>query len=259
VIATMDKPLKEYLTLPEASKIVGMTEQYVLRLCENGKIQGAVKFGKIWAIPRSSIRRPHPHITPPPKPNPQYLRELNKLIKEAITHAKQQDEGNLNTSEKNVYSTDDNYEPHDYLKRAIFAMSAYCVSDEQVNIANSETGAIAAIMLYIINAEPKVSRTKLECYLILLDRLVKEDTGKELFTWTLNKYRRISNFKFVFKHMIECGILSENGSARFFVSSKAWKIIQGLPIMLDDILPYLDKLLARYDDYTAGEMLKEIK
>lgn len=160
--------------------------------------------------------------------------------------------------EKYLHSIDDNYKPHNYLKRAIFAMTAYRVSDEQVEIANSETGAIAAIMLYIINAEPKVSRTKLECYLILLNKLIKEATGKELFSWTLNKYRRISNFKFVFKHMIECGLLSENGSARFFVSSKAWNIVQGLHIMLDDLLPYLDKLLARYDDYTAGEMLKEI-
>lgn len=159
---------------------------------------------------------------------------------------------------KNLPSIDDNYKPHNYLKRAIFAMSAYRVSDEQVNIANPETGAIAAIMLYIINAEPKVSRTKLECYLILLDRLVKEATGKKLFTWTLNKYKRISNFKCIFDNMLERGLLSENGSARFFIPRVGWNIVQGLHIMLDDMLPYLDKLLARYDDYTAGEMLKEI-
>ena len=158
---------------------------------------------------------------------------------------------------KNLPSIDDNYEPHNYLKRAIFAMSAYRVSDEQVNIANPETGAIAAIILYIINAEPKVSRTKLECYLILLDRMVKETTGKELFTWTLNKYGRINNFKRIFDNMLERGLLSKNGSARFFIPRVGWNIVQGLPVILDDLLPYLDKLLARYDDYTAGEMLKE--
>ena len=154
---------------------------------------------------------------------------------------------------------DGSYKPHDYLKRAIFAMTAYRVSDKQVEIANSETGAIAAIMLYIINAEPKVSRTKLECYLILLNKIVKEATGKELFTWTLNKYKRISNFKCIFDNMLERGLLSENGSARFFIPRVGWNVVQGLPIMLDNLLPYLDKLLARYDDYTAGEMLKEIQ
>ena len=259
MIATMDKPREKYMTISEASKIVGMSEDYVRWLCVHGKIAGAVKFGKYaWAIPRSAIKK---IPKPAPKSNPQDILEFNKkikAIKELTTRAKQQNDENLSMSEKNLPPADDNYEPHNYLKRAIFAMSAYRVSDEQVEIANSETGAIAAIMLYIINAEPKVSRTKLECYSLLLNKLVKEATGKELFTWTLNKYGRISNFKRIFEHMLERGLLSENGSARFFIPRVGWNIVQGLPIILDDLLPYLDKLLARYDDYTAGEMLKEI-
>lgn len=92
----MDKPLEEYLTVSEASKIVGMTEEYVRRLCVDGKIIGAIKFGKAWAIPRSAIKPIHPiHIPKPPRPsNPRLSIELNKAIKEAIAHAKQQDEGN---------------------------------------------------------------------------------------------------------------------------------------------------------------------
>ena len=51
----MDKPLEEYLTVSEASKIVGMTEEYVCQLCIEGKIIGARKFGKTWAIPRPLV------------------------------------------------------------------------------------------------------------------------------------------------------------------------------------------------------------
>lgn len=254
----MDKPLEEYLTISEASKILEVEQEIMSWLCENGKIKGAKKFCKTWIIPRSALKLIH--VIREPKPDSQYILELNQALKKAIAQAKHQDNESLSTSKNKLLPNDDKYEPHDYLKRAISAMSAYRVSDGQVDIATPETEAIIAIMLYIINAEPKVSRTKLECYIILLNKLIQEATGKELFTWTLNKYRRISNFKCIFEHMIERGLLVKNGSARFFIPRGGWRwnIVQGLPIMLDDMLPYLDKLLARYDDYTAGEMLKEI-
>ncbi len=52
---TTNKPLKEYMTILEASKILGITEEYVRRLCTNGKIKGAIKFGRTWAIPRADV------------------------------------------------------------------------------------------------------------------------------------------------------------------------------------------------------------
>ena len=85
----MNKPLQEYLTLSEASKILGMTEECVRRLCTNGKIKGAIKFGRTWAIPRSSIKTIHiPIPKPAPHPTEQDIRELNRIINEVIAQTK---------------------------------------------------------------------------------------------------------------------------------------------------------------------------
>ncbi len=73
------------MTILEASKILGMTEEYVRRLCTNGKIKGAMKFGRAWAIPRSSIKLTPIPLADPPRPPRQ---DILKIINEAIAQAK---------------------------------------------------------------------------------------------------------------------------------------------------------------------------
>lgn len=43
-----------YMTLKEASEKWGLSERRVNTLCLEGRIEGASKFGKSWAIPVSS-------------------------------------------------------------------------------------------------------------------------------------------------------------------------------------------------------------
>ena len=82
------------------------------------------------------------------------------------------------------------YKPHDYLTQVIEEMKDYCLPYGQVKIANPDTGVIVALILYIIAKEPTVNHTKLECYIILLNYMIKDATGIELFTWTLNSNGR---------------------------------------------------------------------
>ena len=155
---------------------------------------------------------------------------------------------------------DGNYKPHDYLKRAVDEMKAYCLPYGHVDIANPETGAIVAIILYMIAKEPAVGRTKLECYTIFLNRIIKGATGHELFTWGLNKKGRIGYFKKIFDYMIENGLILANGSYQFYImdGTGTKKIIPRLSVMLDKVLPYLNKLLEDYKNITAKEMLKKV-
>lgn len=46
--------MKEYMTIQETAQIWNVSERWVQRLCREKKIEGAVKFGHAWAIPRST-------------------------------------------------------------------------------------------------------------------------------------------------------------------------------------------------------------
>ena len=45
-----------YITAKEASEKWGITVRRVQVLCSENKIQGAVRFGNSWAIPKGSIK-----------------------------------------------------------------------------------------------------------------------------------------------------------------------------------------------------------
>lgn len=47
----------EYMTIQEAAKRWGITERRVQVLCASGRIKGAMKFSRVWAIP-SDIKKP---------------------------------------------------------------------------------------------------------------------------------------------------------------------------------------------------------
>lgn len=41
----------EYMTIKQASEIWGITTRRIQVLCSEGRIEGAVRFGRAWAIP----------------------------------------------------------------------------------------------------------------------------------------------------------------------------------------------------------------
>ena len=54
--------LEKYITANEAAKIIKKTSDYVRKLCANGEIEGAIKFGSAWIIPREAIEKFPPKL-----------------------------------------------------------------------------------------------------------------------------------------------------------------------------------------------------
>ncbi|WP_307745744.1 DNA-binding protein [uncultured Phascolarctobacterium sp.] len=50
--------VENYYTIKEASENWGLTERWVRNLCSQGKVKGAVQFGRAWAI-LTDAKRPH--------------------------------------------------------------------------------------------------------------------------------------------------------------------------------------------------------
>lgn len=46
--------MNEYKTIKEIADVWGVSVRWVQTLCLNGQIEGAVKFGNVWAIPEDA-------------------------------------------------------------------------------------------------------------------------------------------------------------------------------------------------------------
>lgn len=44
----------EFMTVNQASELWGICNRRIVTLCNEGRIEGAMKFGKSWAIPRDA-------------------------------------------------------------------------------------------------------------------------------------------------------------------------------------------------------------
>ena len=47
----------DFMTTKEAAKLWGITRRRVQVLCDSGQVEGATKFGDIWAIPKG-VQKP---------------------------------------------------------------------------------------------------------------------------------------------------------------------------------------------------------
>lgn len=57
--------MKDFIEAGELAKIWGISKRQVQYLCNHGRIEGAVKFGNAWAIPKDAKK---PTRTVPIKP-----------------------------------------------------------------------------------------------------------------------------------------------------------------------------------------------
>ena len=126
------------------------------------------------------------------------------------------------------------------------------------DIDTEDTGAIVAIIMYFIAKEPSICMTKLECYLILLDRICVDKKKYHLFSWRLNEKGRIRDFKSFINSMKEQKLfyLRENSKYYFeFVKDNADSIIDKFPLMLSNVISWLDSILNVCKDMNSREML----
>jgi len=63
------------MSVPEAAEKWDVTERQVQKMCSEGKIPDAVRFGRSWAIPRDTAK---PTITRRTKPGPKKKTEIEK-------------------------------------------------------------------------------------------------------------------------------------------------------------------------------------
>lgn len=77
------------------------------------------------------------------------------------------------------------YSPNNLIGMASAHMANYRIPSGIVDIQPEDTGVIVLIALYFIEQDMNVSRTKLEAYILMLDRLCFENRGVLLFRWTL--------------------------------------------------------------------------
>ena len=48
--------MNEYMTISETAEKWNLTKRRVQKMCADGEIEGVVKFGTVWAIPREAER-----------------------------------------------------------------------------------------------------------------------------------------------------------------------------------------------------------
>ena len=48
--------MNDYMTLKEAAQKWGLSDRRINTLCLEGRIEGAVKFGLVWAIPKDAVK-----------------------------------------------------------------------------------------------------------------------------------------------------------------------------------------------------------
>lgn len=55
--------MDNFLTIKETAELWGITPRRVQKLCADGKIDGAIKFGRDWAIPANAEKPKDGRIT----------------------------------------------------------------------------------------------------------------------------------------------------------------------------------------------------
>ena len=60
--------MKGYMSAREASYKWGVSESRVHKLCQAGRIPGAERFGRSWAIPDDAVKHTDPRKQTPPIP-----------------------------------------------------------------------------------------------------------------------------------------------------------------------------------------------
>lgn len=46
----------DFMTVNQASELWGICNRRIVTLCNDGRIEGAMKFGKSWAIPKDAVK-----------------------------------------------------------------------------------------------------------------------------------------------------------------------------------------------------------
>lgn len=149
-----------------------------------------------------------------------------------------------------------NTKPHNLISVIAAKLGGYMYHhDKAMDIALTDTGVIVAMILYFLTEEPTACMTKLECYLLLLNKKYLDTSGEHLFIWRLSKSGRIRNFKKMIEHMKCMKLISNGGGSRLIVESGADGLRKNFGHMFDGVLGAMQEVLKIGREKTAKEML----
>ncbi|MBQ9391186.1 MAG: hypothetical protein IJU02_03265 [Lachnospiraceae bacterium] len=138
-------------------------------------------------------------------------------------------------------------------------MRPYRFSEEdakEVGMFPEDTGVIVLLILYFIEKEPTISRSKLEYYILLLDRMCFEQRGVLLFSWKLKGGRILNFIKFI-DFMIEKKLISHK-SSRAFELQETGSALGTYYAELSNIIHWLEEILRKYKQKTAEKTKADV-
>ena len=127
----------------------------------------------------------------------------------------------------------------------------------EVGMFPEDTGVIVLLILYLLDAVGRICRSKLEYYLLLLDRNCFDERGAPLFTWDL-QHGRIRNFDKFTKFMMERRLIFSNGSAYFKLDEAGKALVSQYSAVLVNVKRWLDTLVDEWGDKTVAQMKTEV-
>ena len=145
--------------------------------------------------------------------------------------------------------------PNNLIGMAIQHMKDFRFSHNEaaeVGMFPEDTGVIILIILYFIDKEKKICRSKLEYYLLLLDKMCFEKYGVPLFHWYLRN-GRIKNFRRFTEFMINKNLIFSNGNA-YFQLTDTGKTMGRFFAELSNIKLCMDEILSKWIDKTADQV-----
>ena len=154
---------------------------------------------------------------------------------------------------------------HNLLERVNLAMKDYRLPPEIKGVNYDDTGAVITVVLYFIMKEPKISKKKIKCYLLLLNKICQYKGKGDIFRWELD-------FKFIdelIAFMKEKKLIRMNGNSKYqlvisespdfdYVKEKVFPLIsRNILAWLDSILKHCGKMTAV--KMTEPELVKQLK
>lgn len=55
--------MRDFMTIKETAELWNLSQRWIQTMCANGKIEGAIKFGNAWAIPKDTKKPKDDRIT----------------------------------------------------------------------------------------------------------------------------------------------------------------------------------------------------
>lgn len=109
----------------------------------------------------------------------------------------------------------------------------YCLPPEIQGVHPNDTGAVVAVVLYLVMKEPKINKKKIKCYLLLLDRICQYKDRGEIFRWQLHP-------NFIQKFIDELiDFMKKRKLIRLNGNSKSQLVTYEVPAFMKNVLPLI--------------------